>query len=331
MMHVANPKACRWVDRTDHILTASLSPGSPHPLVGHQPSKPAYLLESNVLIRPIVVQFSAKHIMTTSILSPPAFLDHRATLRISSQAPKIIKSLRPSALPLPYPLSLLINSESPEKWQTYENLIVACLKTGDDKSAFECVEALIARFGEDNERVQALEGLYREAVAKNDAELQTILEDYEAIIKEDEANMRIRKRRVALLRSMGKTQEAFRALVKIVDVSPVDAEAWAEMAELNLTQGLYDKAVYCWEEVLLIVPNAWNVHARVAEVEWMWSAAIDDNNEKMRLVSSSLRRYCRSIELCDDYLRGYYGLKLVRIFYSYLLDEPSANSCLDVI
>jgi hypothetical protein len=25
----------------------------------------------------------------------------------------------------------------------------------------------------------------------------------------------------------------------------------------------------------------------------------------------SMRWFCRSIELCDDYLRGYYGLKLV--------------------
>jgi hypothetical protein len=28
-------------------------------------------------------------------------------------------------------------------------------------------------------------------------------------------------------------------------------------------------------------------------------------------LTESLRRFCRSIELCDDYLRGYYGLKLV--------------------
>jgi hypothetical protein len=30
-----------------------------------------------------------------------------------------------------------------------------------------------------------------------------------------------------------------------------------------------------------------------------------------RYLAESLRRFCRSIELCDDYLRGYYGLKLV--------------------
>lgn len=32
-----------------------------------------------------------------------------------------------------------------------------------------------------------------------------------------------------------------------------------------------------------------------------------------RYLAESLRRFCRSIELCDDYLRGYYGLKLVFI------------------
>ena len=27
--------------------------------------------------------------------------------------------------------------------------------------------------------------------------------------------------------------------------------------------------------------------------------------------AEALKRFCRSIELCDDYLRGYYGLKSV--------------------
>lgn len=33
-------------------------------------------------------------------------------------------------------------------------------------------------------------------------------------------------------------------------------------------------------------------------------------------LAESLRRFCRSIELCDDYLRGYYGLKMVIINFS---------------
>ena len=30
-----------------------------------------------------------------------------------------------------------------------------------------------------------------------------------------------------------------------------------------------------------------------------------------KYLAEALKRYSRSIELCDDYLRGYYGLKLV--------------------
>lgn len=31
----------------------------------------------------------------------------------------------------------------------------------------------------------------------------------------------------------------------------------------------------------------------------------------LRGLSEAMRRYCRSIELCNNFLRGYYGLKLV--------------------
>lgn len=37
-----------------------------------------------------------------------------------------------------------------------------------------------------------------------------------------------------------------------------------------------------------------------------------DEATSRKFLAESLKRFCRSIELCDDYLRGYYGLKLVR-------------------
>lgn len=33
-------------------------------------------------------------------------------------------------------------------------------------------------------------------------------------------------------------------------------------------------------------------------------------------MSEAIKRFSRSIELCDDYLRGYYGLKLVSVAFS---------------
>lgn len=32
---------------------------------------------------------------------------------------------------------------------------------------------------------------------------------------------------------------------------------------------------------------------------------------QQKYLAEALKRFARSIELCDDYLRGYYGLKLV--------------------
>lgn len=104
-----------------------------------------------------------------------------------------------------------------------------------------------------------LMGMYQEAVAKDDKELELQLILYREFIKQKPTNLVIRKRLVASLKSLGRTAEAVTALVELLDVSPVDAESWAELAELYFAQGMYAQAVYCYEDVLLTTPNAWNV------------------------------------------------------------------------
>lgn len=58
---------------------------------------------------------------------------------------------------------------------------------------------------------------------------------------------------------MGRTSAAVNALNSLLDMSPTDAEAWAELADLYLAQGLYSQAIFAQEEVLVLQPNAWNV------------------------------------------------------------------------
>ncbi len=42
------------------------------------------------------------------------------------------------------------------------------------------------------------------------------------------------------------------------------------------------------------------------------AATAATDNTPYRYYAESVKRFCRSVELCDDYLRGYYGLKQVR-------------------
>ncbi len=58
---------------------------------------------------------------------------------------------------------------------------------------------------------------------------------------------------------MKKTTEAITALIQFLDSSPTDAEAWAELADLYASLGLYPQSIFALEEVLLITPYAWNV------------------------------------------------------------------------
>jgi hypothetical protein len=125
--------------------------------------------------------------MSSSLLHPPAHLPPEVALHVSQQAPTILKDT-PATIK-PYTLNSLWNAaETPELWATYENLMLSCLRTGDEDSARECLQRLTERFGTSNERVLALIGLYDEATAKTEAELQDVLKSYAGILKNDPTN-----------------------------------------------------------------------------------------------------------------------------------------------
>ncbi|KAK0318170.1 Inositol phosphatase SIW14 [Friedmanniomyces endolithicus] len=248
--------------------------------------------------------------MPAPYLTAPISADPRPALSLAAQAPTFTTSQASSWWSsLPYPLTLFLNTESQEKWTSYENLFLACLRTGDYPTAYTCLEALIARFGKTNDHILALQGLYQEATARNTGELEEVMKAYDEVLREDPTIFSVRKRRAALLRSVGKAAEAIADLTVLVDASPTDAEAWAELADLYLSQGSLEQAVYCLEEVLLVMPNAWNMHARLGEVVYM-SAQKMEGGDQMKALAESMRRFCRSIELCDGYLRGFYGLRV---------------------
>ncbi|KAI9755423.1 MAG: hypothetical protein M4579_004280 [Chaenotheca gracillima] len=251
--------------------------------------------------------------MGSPFLSPPTSIPPARALQLSQQAPIILRQ-NTSSLPTSLPFSLLSN-ESQDDWTIFENLLLSCLRTRDDESARQCLEKLCARFGDSNERVMGLKGMYEEAVAENDTALEAILDDYEDVLEKDPTNASISKRRIALLRSMGRPNEAISALVEHLDASPTDAEAWSELSDLYFSQSMFAQSIFSLEEVLLIVPNAWNIHARLGEITYASALSISSNqtavaeNERGPL-TDCVRSFSRSIELCDDYLRGYYGLKL---------------------
>jgi len=291
--------------------------------------------------------------MSTLELQRPPIIPSSQTARERSRlAPQALSALAQSSLP--YPLSLLFSSDAISKYTSAETLFYSCLQTGDNASAKQCLDALIARFGADNERVMGLAGVYAEATAADTKALEGQLEVYKAQVKEAPANMVIRKRGVALLKSMGRLPDAVQVLVTLVQDNPIDAESWAELGELYVLQGLWGQAVYCFEEVLLGMPNAWNVslpdahasgrfaqllitaqiHARLAEILYLSTQTTSTSSTpsdatSLTTLTRALKSSLRSIELCPAYLRAFYSLHLITtalLTYSLPTTRTSSSS-----
>ena len=55
------------------------------------------------------------------------------------------------------------------------------------------------------------------------------------------------------------------------------------------------------------------LQARLGELNFVAANTASEGSEQQRtLLFDALQRFSRSLELCDDYLRAFYGLKLVR-------------------
>ncbi|KAL9123080.1 MAG: hypothetical protein Q9187_000357 [Circinaria calcarea] len=206
-------------------------------------------------------------------------MPHTDAVRFSQNAPRYLEkqgNLQTSTI-----LSFLLAKETSEVWMNYEQLLLSCLRTGDDKSALLCLDSLIGRFGVDNERVMALRGLYQEVVAEDETALEKVLQEYENVVLQDPTNTPVTKRQIALLQSLSRPAEAIVALVELLETSPTDIEAWAELSDLYVSQAMYPQAIFCLEEILLVAPNAWNIHARLGEISYVFSYAFANDDASM--------------------------------------------------
>lgn len=123
--------------------------------------------------------------MALDLVHPSPNISPETALHISQQAPPLLKS----SLSLPWPLSIFTADDSQDKWTTFENLYVSCLRTGDDKSARQLLDKLVERFGEKNERVMAYQGMWAESRIASDKDFVNVLKEYGDALDADPTNM----------------------------------------------------------------------------------------------------------------------------------------------
>ncbi|KAF6213514.1 hypothetical protein GE061_011234 [Apolygus lucorum] len=184
-----------------------------------------------------------------------------------------------------------------EQFQVLEQVCIGAIDCHRIDVAEYCLKKLTSQF-KDSSRILLLSAMEFEAVEMYDDAIEIL----DAMIKRDETNPAPRKRKIAILRSRGRTIEAIKALTDYLKRFAIDQEAWQELCDLYLIEQEYGKAAFCMEELILHNPHNHLFHERLAEIRYTQGGF--DNLESARSY------YCQALKLNRNNMRALFGLYL---------------------
>ncbi|KAK9237558.1 hypothetical protein V1525DRAFT_403540 [Lipomyces kononenkoae] len=178
--------------------------------------------------------------------------------------------------------------------------------SGKDTEANTILTTLTDRFGQDSHRLGVLRSIYVEAT---DGPVKAL----EFLAARPDTELGTVKRKIVILKSTSQTSLYIGELLKLVDNFPSDAESWAELASAYLDAGLYAQSIFALHEVLLLVPLAYNINALVGETLLLYVSSLPAASSSSTLaieekLVEAVKFFLRSVELCEDYVRGWAGV-----------------------
>lgn len=195
---------------------------------------------------------------------------------------------------------------SPDVWlQILELHFHVSLLTCRDQSAKLSLQRIIDRVGLESRRVYALRTEFVRATLDKEK-----IETHLSRIPED----CIDAKKIGLVGlKVGQKWKAYtEALIAMADADPCDIETWAELAETYAQTGNYEDAVRCWQQVLVIQPFAYNAFSRIGELQHLQATSLQGGIKAAKTqIASALSHFCRAVELCPTYIRGWAGIFVV--------------------
>lgn len=193
-------------------------------------------------------------------ISEISFIEARDTLRRYRE-----RGTRQSLITLKLSRQLIEHSAAKlgdEKWDVYEQAFIAAIDLGEFVIAEGYLQTITAQFPE-SKRVWRLAGLLQESYG----ELDWAEENYRENIKTDSSDAASVKRIISLYKHQGKLAECVQELNKYLSIYQCDGESWWELAEIYLSENEYEKAAFCFEEIIIIQPTNPLIYQRYAEVK----------------------------------------------------------------
>ncbi|KAG6908259.1 hypothetical protein DXG01_005524 [Tephrocybe rancida] len=135
-------------------------------------------------------------------------------------------------------------------WAFLEQLALAAIDVGRLDIADECLRQLAEKFPK-SPRVDVLTGIRMEASVPP----ATVLQYYDGLLDADPANAAVWKRRISVLRRLGKIEAAVEELSRFLDTFYTDVEGWLELADIYTSCNQYTHALQSLSHALILAPQ----------------------------------------------------------------------------
>lgn len=168
--------------------------------------------------------------------------------------------------------------------------------------------------GKKSQKIMVLRLMYLEATGDNKGAVAALGDD------PDELRVLRRLATFARTRTDGSKNvpEYIKTLIYYLNLQPSDLHTWAELGDQYHAVGHYDRAVFCFKEVLLHEPLAYNIFYKVGlNLYYLHLQELPkaDKKEKLlealALLEQARDAFLRSVEISESYTKGWVGVYVV--------------------
>jgi len=191
-------------------------------------------------------------------------------------------------------------------WDFLESLALAAIDLERFDISDRCIQLLQEKFP-DSPRVDCLAGIRLEATEAPDV----VLSFYDESLQSDPSNHASWRRKVTVLKGMGRIDKAVEELSELLDTFYADVDGWVELAEIYYLCHQYTYALQSLSHALILAPQNPFYVLQFAEIAY----AAED-------IPLAIKMYLVAVDMTDDEdspvksiptnvtLRAWYGVKL---------------------
>lgn len=212
---------------------------------------------------------------------------------------------------------LLVNSDSLDSIELFDLLefqFYLSILTNHDIKAKTLLERISDQFDANkSQRIKLMHSIYFEAIGKQKEAID--------LLTQNPDELRLSRRLTTFSRNTnGKgNAEYINNLNYYLNLQPSDLMTWAELGDEYHKIGHYDKAIFCFKEILLQEPNAYimffkvglNYYYQFLQEQTTKSDKKEQKIELMKLLKNARDNFLRAIEIYDGHSKSWVGVRII--------------------